>query len=221
MDLLIAARGEDSGGDSAGAVYVIYGDNVMSDTDLSAADAKLTGEGDNAQIGWGVSLASAGDTNADGYDDIVVGARYDSESAQNAGGAYIIEGPVSGISSLASADAKLLGEFAGDYTGDSVHGPGDVDNDGFDDILVGSGYSDVGNTNAGAVYMVRGPVSGTSSLASAAGRIAATGKEDRARGRGVGDIDSDGIPDIMLGAMLNDDAGTDAGAAYLFLGAGL
>jgi hypothetical protein len=221
MDLLIAARGEDSGGDSAGALYVIYGDGAMSDTDLSAADAKFTGEADNAQIGWGISLASAGDTNGDGYADIVVGARYDSETARNAGGAYIIEGPVSGTASLSSADAKLLGESAGDYTGDSVHGPGDIDNDGFDDILVGSGYSDVGNTNAGAIYLVRGPVSGTSSLSAAAGRIAATGKEDRARGRGVGDIDNDGIPDLMLGSMLNDDAGTDAGSAYLFLGAGL
>ena len=221
LDLLIAARGEDSGGEGAGAVYVIYGDNAMTDTDLSAADAKFTGEAANAQIGWGVSLASAGDTNGDGYADIVVGARYDSEAARNAGGAYIIEGPVSGTASLSTADGKLLGESAGDYTGDSVHGPGDVDNDGFDDILVGSGYSDVGNTNAGAVYMVRGPVSGTTSLSTAAGRIAATGKEDRARGRGVGDIDDDGIPDIMIGSMLNDDAGTDAGSAYLFLGAGL
>ncbi len=221
MDLLIAARGEDSGGDSAGALYVIYGGGSMSDTDLSAADAKFTGEADNAQIGWGISLASAGDTNNDGYDDIVVGARYDSEAARYAGGAYIIEGPVSGTSSLSSADAKLLGESAGDFSGDSVHGPGDIDNDGFDDVLIGSGYSDVGNTNAGAVYLVRGPVSGTSSLSTATGRIAATGKEDRARGRGVGDIDNDGIPDVMLGAMLNDDAGTDAGSAYLFLGAGL
>jgi hypothetical protein len=220
-DLLIAARGEDTGGDSAGAVYVIYGDGSMSDTDLSAADAKLTGEADNAQIGWGVSLASAGDTNNDGYDDIVIGARYDSDSATNAGAAYIIEGPVAGTSSLSTADAKVLGEAAGDYTGDSVHGPGDIDNDGYDDLIIGSGYSDAGNTNGGAVYLVRGPLSGTSNLSAATGRITATGKEDRARGRGVGDIDNDGIPDIMVGAQLNDDAGTDAGSAYLFLGAGL
>ncbi len=220
-DLLIAARGEDTGGDSAGAVYVIYGDGSMSDTDLSAADAKFTGEAANAQIGWGVSLADAGDTNNDGYSDIIIGARYDSDAASNAGGAYIIEGPVSGTASLSTADAKLLGEAAGDYTGDSVHGPGDIDNDGYDDVIVGSGYNDAGSTNAGAVYLVRGPFVGTSSLATATGRITATGKEDRARGRGVGDVDNDGIPDVMLGAMLNDDAGTDAGAAYLFYGAGL
>ena len=220
-DLLIAARGEDAGGDSAGAVYVIYGDGTMADTDLSAADAKFTGEADNAQIGWGVSVASAGDTNNDGYDDIIVGARYDSDFDSNAGGAYIIEGPVGGTASLGTADAKVLGEAAGDYTGDSVHGPGDVDNDGYDDVLIGSGYSDAGNTNAGAVYLVRGPLSGTSNLSAAVSRITATGKEDRARGRGVGDVDNDGIPDVMLGAQLNDDAGTDAGSAYLFLGAGL
>ena len=194
MDLLIAARGEDSGGDSAGAVYVIYGDPGLTDTDLSAADAKFTGEAANAQIGWGVSLASAGDTNGDGYADIVIGARYDSEAARYAGGAYIIE---VGLGTASLSTAQACSSASPPATTPVIACMAPAMSTMMDSTtLIGSGYSDVGNTNAGVVYMVRGPVSGTSSLANATGRIAATGK-DRARGRGVGDIDNDGIPDIM------------------------
>ena len=221
-DLLIAARGEDTFAASAGALYVIYGGSMSGSTDLSSADAKLTGEAAGHQIGWGVSIASAGDTNNDGYDDVVVGNRYDSTLDHRHGAVYIIEGPIAtGTASLSTADAKVLGEAAADLVGDSVHGPGDVDNDGYDDIIVGSGYNDAGAKDGGAVYVLQGPFSGTSSLTGETSRLTASGANDRLRGRGVGDVNNDGIPDVMVGAQFNDDAGTNAGAAYLFYGAGL
>jgi hypothetical protein len=85
---------------------------------------------------------------------------------------------------------------------------------------VGSGYNDAGATNAGAIYVVRGPITGTVPLSAADIKRAGTGAEDRIRGRGVGDVDGDGFDDIMAGAMNNDAAGADAGAVYLFYGQG-
>ncbi len=221
-DLLIASRSNDVGGTDAGAAYVVLGP-ITSDMSLAAADARFTGEHAGAMIGWGVSATTAGDVNNDGYADMVIGAKFDSDSATYAGAAYVIYGPpTAGSSSLSTADAKLLGEYERDFTGDSVHGPGDVDGDGFDDVLIGSGYSDAGAANAGAVYLVRGPMSGTQNLSSAAAsRIGAAGAEDRLRGHGAGDVDGDGLADILVSAQLNDTAGTDAGAVYLFFGSGL
>ena len=221
-DLLIGARNNDEGGNNAGAAYVVLGP-VTSDLSLAAADSEFTGESAEAQIGWGVSISTLGDTNNDGYDDIGVGAKFDSDNGQWAGAVYAIFGPpASGTSSLGSSDAKLMGEAARDFTGDSVHGPGDVDGDGFDDLLVGSGYNDGGALNAGAVYLVRGPFSGTQSLSTAAeARFTGSGIGDRLRGHGAGDVDGDGRADVLVSAQLNDAAGEDAGAAYLFFGSGL
>ena len=218
-DLVIGARANDEGGTDAGAAYVVYGPVTASMT-LGSADVKLMGEHAGAQIGWGVSISGAGDVNADGLDDLLIGARFDSTAASNAGGAYLVLGPPT-EGSLAGADAKLLGEAAGDYTGDAVHGPGDIDGDGHDDLLIGSGYNDAGARNAGAVYLVRGPITGTFGLGAVAdARFKGAGAEDRLRGHGVGDIDNDGLVDILVTAMNNDTAGTDAGAVYLFTGLG-
>ncbi len=227
-DILIGARGEDTGGisaingEAAGAAYLVLGP-VTSDLSLASADAKWIGEFAGANIGFGVSISTAGDTNNDGYDDIVIGARRESDNNTFAGGAYIILGPVSPGTNgtLALADAKITGIATADKTGDSVHGPGDVDNDGFDDVLLGSGYSSFGATDGGALYLVNGPISGTVDLNDADGIIGAEGASDRARVHGVGDIDNDGHADVMMGSMLNDGAGADAGAVYLFLGSGL
>ena len=219
-DLMIAAK---AAGSAAGAAYLVLGGERSGTVNLSAADAIFEGEAVDDELGYGVSVAGAGDVNGDGYDDVVLGAHNNDQTASNAGAAYVLLGPLdAGTFSIASADARLYGETAADYTGDSVACAGDVDGDGNDDILVGSGYSDLGALEGGATYLVRGPMTGTLSLASADGILRAEAEQDRLRVRGGGDLDGDGRSDVLVTAQLADDGDeVDAGALYWFRGAGL
>jgi hypothetical protein len=220
-DLAIAAKNDDTAGEDAGCIYVVLGGDT-GEQSLGSASSILTGESAASDLGFGVSVAGAGDVNGDGYADAIFGARGDGAAAEAAGAAYVVLGPVeSGTWSLANADAKLLGETANNFTGDSVDGAGDIDGDGFDDVVVGSGYSSLGAEEGGAAYLVRGPIEGTSSLADASGILRAAGAQDRLRVRAAGDLDADGLSDVVVTAQLADDGdAVDAGAIYLFRGAG-
>ena len=217
-DVLVGARRNDEAGSDAGAAYLVLGP-VTGALDLSLADAKLLGEesGDEA----GLSVSSAGDVDTDGHADMLVSAVYgNDEVAPNAGAAYLVLGPVTGHFDLALADAKLVSEGLGNYAARSVSGAGDVDADGHDDLIVG----DEGGTDAGAAYLVLGPVTGTLDLPSEAD--AELVGEEAQDGAGVavsgaGDVDGDGHDDLLVGAIGNDEGGgvySDAGAAYVVLG---
>ncbi len=116
------------------------------DTDIANSNASFLGElpGDYA----GFSIASSGDVNGDGFDDILIGADENDESAYRAGQAYLIFGKESGWSmdsNLANAaGASFLGERANHRAGFSVAFAGDVNGDGYDDILIGAPYYDTG-----------------------------------------------------------------------------
>jgi len=218
-DLVVGAWGYDWTGAASGAVYVLYGPLAPLNL-LSSADATFYGESPGDWAGWSVDCA--GDTNADGYDDAIVGAWRDDDAGIDAGAAYLLAGPLAPgtIGTLDLAAAKLVGESAFDYAGVSVAGAGDVDGDGFDDVLVGAGGRDESGTTAGAAYLVRGPITGTSSLALADARLLGAAPGDRAGElvAGAGDVNGDGFADLLVGAWSADGVGTDAGAGYLFHG---
>jgi len=219
-DLLIGAWKADTGGADAGAAYVVYGP-VAGDLSLSAADAVLEGEaaGDFA----GNPVAAAGDVDGDGFGDLLVGARGNDGADAGAGAAYLLYGPVFGTIPLALADARLLGESAGDNAGVRVAGAGDVDGDGLDDLLIGAINRDVGFADAGAVYLVYDAPLGTLSLSSAGAVLTGEGTDDGASKWLAGPIDAngDGYFDLLISAHRNDAGGTDAGAAYVVLGGGM
>ena len=217
-DLLVGAPGQGTGGNMAGAAYLVHGP-ISGTLDLSAAAAKLVGEEENDDAGWSVS--TAGDIDADGYDDILVGAPYHGAGGSGTGAAYLMLGPVAGTVDLAAADAKLQGELVNDWAGLSVSSAGDVNGDGYDDLLVGTSAQPTGGFAAGAAYVVNGPVLGTVDLANAAAKFVGEADDDYAgfSVSSAGDVNGDGYDDIFVGAQYQDEGGNDAGAAYLMLGA--
>lgn len=218
-DLIIGADGHDLPLNNAGTIYLVRGP-VTGTIGLGGADAKATGEGRGDLAG--VSVAGVGDTDGDGFDDVLIGARYHDEAHPDAGAAYLLRGPFSGSFSLADADAKLLGQLRGDWAGITVSELGDTDGDGLADLGIGARYADRGPIeDAGASYLVLGPVAGTTDLDAADAIFVAEGAGDEGgRIAGGGDTNSDGFDDVLIGARLNDRAGTDAGIAYLLQGPG-
>src|SRR5262245_44412717 len=136
--------------------------------DLSSLDGttgfKLSGAaGDNS----GISVASAGDVNGDGFADVIVGAWVADPHGSASGASYVVFGKASGFAAnidLPSLDGtsgfRLSGAAAADYTGFSAASAGDVNGDGFADLIVGASYADPHGSKSGASYVVFGKASG-------------------------------------------------------------
>jgi hypothetical protein len=227
-DILISAQGNDLGGVDAGKVYLIFGkaSGWKTGISLSKADASFNGEaaGDNS----GSVLASAGDVNGDGFDDILIGALNNDGGGDAAGKGYLILGKASGWhqnTSLSLADASFIGEHPGDWAGYSMAGAGDVNRDGLDDFLIGAYRNSDSGMWAGQTYLLLGKASGwlrDTSLAYCDGSWVGEGKttydESGASVAGAGDVNGDGYDDILIGAPSNQLIGKDAGQSYLILG---
>jgi hypothetical protein len=199
--------------DQTGAA-VVYLD-PLADPDENAVI--IGGEVGN-KAGWAV--ACLGDVDGDGLADIAVGAVSNSAAGTEAGAVHIVLGPATGIATLEDAWATWTGESEGDLAGASVSGPGDLDGDGSVDLLIGASLEDSGGSNAGASYIVYGPLSsGSASLTTAEVKITGGAINDKAFNvSSPGDVDRDGVPDLIIGASWFNGIGTDRGAAYLLLG---
>ncbi|MDP6932194.1 MAG: MopE-related protein, partial [Myxococcota bacterium] len=174
-----------------------------------------------AAADWaGHAVAMAGDVNGDGAMDFVTSALHESTVGEEAGAIYLVQGPVSEWRSLESADAVLRGVQAGERAGRWVQGR-DLDGDGYSDLVTGAALAEASTlSEAGAVYVVSGPVSGELSLAAADVVLSGEQAHDYL-GRGLalaGDVDGDGLEDLFVGANGAGEGVPGTGAAYLFLG---
>ncbi|MSP54255.1 MAG: hypothetical protein EXR69_01410 [Myxococcales bacterium] len=136
-----------------GAAYLILGSSAPASAYPSTA-VQYTGES-VADIAGG-SVSDAGDVDGDGFDDLLVGAYGNSDSALDAGASYLILSSASPASSGLSGEVQYSGEAAGDHAGHAVSSAGDVNGDGRPDMIIGTAEQDDVGDDAGAAYLIFG-----------------------------------------------------------------
>ena len=191
-----------------GKIYLYYGGPGLNNSYDAAVSGGTAGD-------WfGVSAACAGDVNGDGLSDFIVGANGNDAAANNAGAAYLFFGRTS---INYSSSLTLTGTGAGDAFGSVVSSAGDVNGDGYSDVLVSAFLNDAGGVDAGRVYCYFGGASMNNVV-----DVTFTGQAGSDEfGRGInsaGDVNGDGYSDIIIGAPNNDGGATNAGRVYIYYG---
>ena len=242
-DIIIGADAADPNGRDSGSTYVVFGKsgNFTSNIDLSSLNIRdgFRIDGERAYDNSGYSVSSAGDVNGDGYDDIIIGAYHADPNGSNSGATYVIFGDENGfasdinLSDIARGDGsvgfRLDGERAHDNSGYSVSSAGDVNGDGYDDIIIGARLADLNGYeyDSGSSYVVFGKENGfdaTMNLSELDGRDGFRINGERAYDRSgtsvssAGDVNGDGYDDVIIGAPKANPNGNDSGSSYVVFG---
>jgi len=210
-DVIVGAHYYTNGQIREGAVAVYHG---------SASGLWLVpnwgDEGDQDNAHFGESVGTAGDVNGDGYADVIVGAPYYNDGQSNEGAAAVYHGSASGLSLNPNWGDESNQENA--YFGVSVGTAGDVNGDGYADVIVGSSAYDNGQTNEGAAVVYHGSASGLSLVPNWGDE---GDQEDANYGISVGtagDVNGDGYADVIVGAPGYDNGEMNEGIAVVYHG---
>ncbi|MEO6541683.1 MAG: FG-GAP-like repeat-containing protein, partial [Ferruginibacter sp.] len=210
-DVVVGAEDYDSGQTDEGVVFIYLGSaSGINSIAQTFVEANLT----LSQFGY--SVASAGDVNGDGYSDVIVGAYLFNNGHIAEGSAFIYHGSSSGINSTAAATVES--NQPGANLGISVACAGDINGDGYSDVIAGANSYDNVETNEGATYVYFGSAGGINIIAVA---ILESNQVNAQMGRGVasaGDVNGDGYSDVIAGAPLFNNTENDEGAAFVYHG---
>jgi hypothetical protein len=236
-DIAVGAMEAEGGGSNRGAVWILF----LNTDGTVKTEQKISDDGSGGFSGtlddedrFGYTLASAGDIDGDGNTDLTVGAFLDGDGGDDRGAVWILFLRTDGTVGSHQKISSTAGNFGGTITdydafGSSIVSPGDLDGNGTPDLVVGSLYDDDGGTgigaNRGAVWVLflndDGTVAGEQKISDIEGTFGGTLNDSDVFGSSAafpGDLDGDGIADLVIGAEGDDDGVTDAGAVWvLFL----
>ena len=208
-DIAIGATGA---GEGKGAVYAFLAPIPLGAQTVEGATASLEGTSTFELLGQG--LAAAGDTDGDGYPEIAVGSPGDDTEGVDAGKVQIWSGPGLDLT------ATITGEAEGDQAGTTIAGLGDVDDDSYDDLLIGAPSSNSGEDLAGAVFLLTGPFD-ENTYAGDSTAVYYGESEGQYLGTSLtsaGDYDGDGYTDFLFGADGENSTSGQTGAVWVVYG---
>lgn len=199
-DVIVGAHSDDNFGNLSGSARVHSGyDGAILYTFYGNSTADI--------FGW--SVGGAGDVNDDGFDDLIVGAPATDTNGNDSGSARIISG------SNGAVLFTLNGEGAGDQFGFSVSGAGDINNDGFDDVVIGAQSARLIGVYDGSAYVYSGFDGTLIHVFRGPPHSSKLGWSVS----GAGDVNGDGYPDVIAGAFLHETAnGVQSGSAHVYSG---
>ncbi len=211
FDIIVGASRYSNGEENEGAAFVYFGSpNGPSQT------PSWTIEGNQANAFFGVSVSTAGDVNKDGYADVIIGANYFDNGETNEGRIFIFLGSASGLSKTAYFTAE--GDQVNAFFGKSVACAGDVNRDGYSDVIVGAPGYDHGQNNEGRAFLYMGTNMGMTQSAAWTGE---SNQADANYGYSVasaGDVNGDGFSDVVVGANRYDEKMSNVGKIYVYMG---
>ena len=216
-DVIIGANRYDNGQTDEGKVFLWTGSSSGLGVNGTPLNADWTAENNQAGSDFGISVATAGDVNGDGFSDVIIGADKFDNGETDEGKFYAYYGSSSGLPGTPDYSA-VEGNQTGANLGYCVSSAGDVNGDGYSDILIGVPYFDQGQTDEGIVYDIYGSSSG---LQYTVGWSAEGNQLNANFGNSVssaGDVNGDGYSDIIIGAVNYDNGSLDEGGAFLFQG---
>jgi len=228
-DLAIGAYYDDDGGSGRGAVYVLFmktDGTVKSYQKISDTEGSFTATLDDTDL-FGVSVTAMGDLNGDGIIDLAVGAIFDDDGGSNHGAVYVLFMNTDGTVKSFQKISDTVGSFtatlgSSDIFGVSVSALGDLDGDGVTDLAVGAPEDDDGGEGRGAMYVLflktDGTVKSYQKISNTEGSFTATlntGDRFGASVTAMGDLDGDGVTDLVVGAQEDDDGGQSRSAVYV------
>ncbi len=216
-DVIIGApRYNDGANFGEGRCFIYHG----SSAGLSVSPVSTPDDANQGNAWFGISVASAGDVNGDGYSDVIIGADQCINGDGTDGAAFVYHGSGSGLSASFSSRRHDASQNNTWY-GASVACAGDVNGDGYSDVIVGAWqYNDGGNSGEGRAYVYHGSATGisasTNSTPDDANQITAWFGYSVAS---AGDVNGDGYSDVVVGALFYDDGvNTNEGRAFVYHG---